>query len=97
MLERLFFAVILIILLVFYNRFEAKNKQDDETNNYNAIKEYLLDVDSLAKSRKPILWIHVPYEYNSRSWVNFGSRSSYDLNQPYLYLTIKIIINKCDD
>lgn len=97
MLERLFFAAILIILLVLYNRFEAKNKQYEENNNYNAIKEYLLDVDSLAKSRKPILWIHVPYEYNSRKWVSFGSRSSYDLNQPYLYLTIKSIINKCDD
>lgn len=97
MLERLFFAIILIILLVFYNRFEEKNKQYEENNNYNAIKEYLLDVDSLAKSRKPILWIHVPYEYNSRNWVSFGSRSSYDLNQPYLYLTIKSIINKCDD
>lgn len=97
MLERLFFAAILIILLVLYNRFETKNKEDEKYNNYNAIKDYLLDVDSLAKSRKPILWIHVPYEYNSRKWVSFGSRSSYDLNQPYLYLTIKSIINKCDD
>ena len=97
MLERLFFVVVLIILLIFYNRMEDKNKQDERYDNYNAIKDYLLDDNSLAKSRKPILWIHIPYDYNSRKWVSFGSRTSYDLNQPYLYLTIKSIIAKCDD
>jgi hypothetical protein len=57
----------------------------------------LLDDVTLGKSKKPILWIHVPYEYNSRRWLSFGSRSSFDLNQPYLYLTVKSIIARCDD
>jgi hypothetical protein len=65
--------------------------------NYDAIKKYLLNESDLAKSKKPIMWIHVPYEYNSRSWSSFGSRSNCDLNQPYLYLTVKSIIKHCDN
>ena len=34
---------------------------------------------------------------NSRIWESFGSRNSNELNQDYLYLTIKSIINKCSD
>jgi hypothetical protein len=69
-------------------------------DNYNEIRKYLLNdsfnESALAKSKKPILWIHIPYEYNSRNWSSFGSRSSFDLNQPYLYLTVKSIIAHCD-
>jgi hypothetical protein len=61
------------------------------------IRNYLLNESSLAKAKKPILWIHVPYEYNSRNWLSFGSRSSMELNQPYLYLTVKSIIKHCED
>lgn len=66
------------------------------------LRKYLLrtDTDSyteLQHSKKPILWIHVPYAYNSRNWLSFGSRSSMNLNQPYLYLTVRSIIAKCED
>jgi hypothetical protein len=92
---------IFIILAFFYRRFEDKRIREEEKNDYEKIQEYLLDDKdsqvSLAKSKKPILWIHVPYMYNSRNWLSFGSRSSWDLNQPYLYLTVKSIIAKCND
>lgn len=93
--------VILIVLGFFYRRFEDKRIREEENNDHEKIKEYLLNdkdkENSLAESKKPILWIHVPYEYNARNWLSFGSRSSMDLNQPYLYLTAKSIINKCKD
>jgi len=88
---------ILIVVGVLYKRFEDKRLKDEYTENNNAIQKYLLDEVTLAESKKPILWIYVPYEYNSRKWLNFGSRSSFDLNQPYLYLTVKSIINKCSN
>ena len=78
---------ILVVLGILYNRFEEKQKREEKTDIYESIQQYLLDDDTLGKSKKPILWIHVPYEYNSRRWLSFGSRSSIDLNQPYLYLT----------
>jgi hypothetical protein len=71
--------------------------REENNENNEAIQNYLLDDVTLAKSKKPILWIHVPYEYNSRNWLSFGSRSSFNLNQPYLYLTVKSIITQCDN
>jgi hypothetical protein len=88
---------ILIVLGVLYKRFEDKRVREEQGDTYEAIQKYLLDGDTLGKSKKPILWIHVPYEYNSRRWLSFGSRSSFDLNQPYLYLTVRSIIKQCDE
>ena len=87
---------ILIVLGFLYRRFEDKIIREENTENHKAIQDYLLDDVTLAKSKKPILWIHVPYEYNSRNWLSFGSRSSFELNQPYLYLTVRSIIKQCD-
>lgn len=87
---------ILVVLGFLYRRYEEKLMREENSNVHEAIQQYLLDGDSLAKSKKPILWIHVPYEYNSRKWLSFGSRSSFDLNQPYLYLTIRSIIKHCE-
>jgi hypothetical protein len=88
---------ILIVLGFLYRRFEDKRMREENNENNEAIQNYLLDDVTLAKSKKPILWIHVPYEYNSRNWLSFGSRSSFNLNQPYLYLTVKSIITQCDN
>ena len=88
---------ILIVLGVLYKRFEDKRIREEEGDTYEAIQKYLLDGTTLGESKKPILWIHVPYEYNSRHWLSFGSRSSLELNQPYLYLTVRSIIKQCDE
>jgi hypothetical protein len=88
---------ILIILGFFYKRFEDKRIREENRDNYDAIQKYLLDDVTLGKSKKPILWIHVPHDYNSRKWLSFGSRSSFELNQPYLYLTVRSIIKHCED
>jgi hypothetical protein len=88
---------ILIVLGFLYRRYEDKLMREENKDNYEAIQKYLLDDVTLGKSKKPILWIHVPYEYNSRQWLSFGSRSSFDLNQPYLYLTVRSIIKHCDE
>ena len=36
-------------------------------------------------------------DVNQRSWISFSSRNTKDFNQPYQYLTIKSIIDKCGD
>lgn len=90
--------LILLFLVVgfFYSRYENKRVREQEGDYRDAIQNYLLDDVALMKSKKPILWLHVPYEYNSRHWLSFGSRSSFELNQPYLHLTVRTIIAKCD-
>jgi len=95
-LQNLFILFFILIVLGFlYKRFEDKRMREENKDNYEAIQKYLLDDVTLGKSKKPILWIHVPYEYNSRKWLDFGSRSTFDLNQPYLYLTVRSIIKNC--
>jgi len=92
--------IILIVLGMLYRRFEDKRIREDNDDSYRLIREYLLNDHELVDKKgisKPILWIHVPYEYNSRKWLSFGSRSSFDLNQPYLYLTVKSIMTQCSD
>jgi hypothetical protein len=92
------FLFIMIALL--YHQSQQKimaNFAANPNNQYHAIKEYLLRTPKdLEDSIKPILWIHIPYEYNSRRWSSFGSRSSWELNQPYLFLTVKSIIDHCE-
>ena len=87
---------ILIAVMFIYKRLEDKRIREEDVEDYENIRKYLLN-DDLGNSTKPILWIHIPYEYNSRNWMSFGSRSFFELNQPYLYLIIKSIIMKCDE
>jgi hypothetical protein len=89
--------VILISLGILYQKYLEKQSKNTTFDDYGEIKRYLLKDKTLDKSKKPILWIHVPHEYNSRNWLSFGSRSSFELNQPYLYLTVKSIIKNCDE
>jgi len=93
--------IVLIAMSILYQRYLEKQAeiadQDLEHQNFKDIRKFLLKDSSLAKSKKPILWIYIPHEYNSRNWLSFGSRSSTDLNQPYLYLTVKSIIKCCDE
>jgi hypothetical protein len=91
--------IIFFTLLVLYQKYLEKKGRNIENIDYYFIDitQYILNDSCLADNRKPILWIHVPYEYNTRKWLSFGSRSSTDLNQPYLYLTVKSIIKYCSD
>ena len=93
-----FYIILLIVIIMFlYNRYEDKIARNNN-GNYNGIQNYLLsDSSSLANIKKPIIWIPIYNEYNSRNWISFGSRSSFELNQPYIYLTVRSIINQCED
>jgi hypothetical protein len=82
---------IIIVASYFSNFIQQKMQNNDD----EVIRKYLLNDSPLYGYNKPKLWIHTKYEYNARKWQSFGSRSSTDLNQPYLHLTIRSIINQC--
>lgn len=88
-------VIILLATSFLYDQYKIKIEKDDEFKNYDLVKKYLLNGSSLARSKKPIIWILVNSETNSRNWENFNSRNSNNINQPYLYFTIKSIIDKC--
>ena len=79
---------------IFSNKFKSAfgDKSSDE---YDLIRKYLLNDNPLYGFNRPKLWVHTKYEYNARVWKSFGSRSSHDLNQPYIHLTVKTLINHC--
>jgi len=86
--------IFLLLVLIFIAYIYEKQRDKYYSNPVNVHKEISAN---LEKSQKPILWIIIPFEYNSRNWLSFGSRSSYDLNIPYLYLTVQSIIKNCSD
>lgn len=91
-------SIFIITLGILYQKYLDKKIYSIDTDDYSDIQKYLLkDTKYLLNSDKPILWIHIPYEYNSRNWYDFGSRSSSDLNQPYLHLTVRSIIKNCEN
>uniref|UniRef100_A0A6C0KMU6 Uncharacterized protein n=1 Tax=viral metagenome TaxID=1070528 RepID=A0A6C0KMU6_9ZZZZ len=89
--------IILISLGILYDKYLKKQSRNANFDDYGEIKKYLLKDETLDNSKKPIMWIYIPYEYNARDWISFGSRSSCELNQPYLYLTVKSILKNCDN
>lgn len=95
----LFFSILTIAIVLIINSFgqKIKNAISPQTNEDELIRKYLLNESPLYGYNRPKLWIHTTYEYNARKWKSFGSRSSTDLNQPYIHLTIKTIINQCSD
>ena len=90
------FVVILAVGKI-YEKWRNSNEKNEQVKTYNLVREYLLNESSLAKSSKPLLWIHIPHEINARNWLNFNSRLTKEVNRPYLYLTIKSIVEKCGD
>ncbi len=78
-----------------YRKYNEKQEMFSDAENYKLIQQYLLNESPLSNSSKPIMWIHVPHEINARNWINFGSRNSRDLNQPFLRMSIKSIIQHC--
>lgn len=90
----IFMVSLLLISAYASKRWKAMFEPKDE---YEMIKNYLLTDSPLYGFNKPKIWIHSKFEYNARKWESFHSRSSLNLNQPYIHLTIRTIIEHCGD
>ena len=93
------YASLIIILGVFsyFGNSIKKSLTLQEPDEYEMVKKYLLNDSPLYGYNKPKIWIHTKYDINARKWKDFYSRNSYDLNQPYIHLTIKSIISHCSN
>jgi hypothetical protein len=97
------FFIVFIGLSAAYKNLKLDDDKNTSQYYYNMVNKYLLNNNPLGRSNKPYIWIHlhsddtiIP-EVNSRYWLSFHSRDTKELNQPYQYLTIQSIINKCGD
>ena len=101
--EYVIFFIVLIGLSSIYKNLKLDEVHNTSTYYYRMVNKYLLNANSLGMNNKPYIWIHlhnnntiIP-ETNSRYWPSFYSRNTNYFNQPYQYLTIKSIIDKCGD
>ena len=53
-------VIIIISLGILYQKYLEKQSQIASFDDYGEIKKYLLKDKTLDKSKKPILWIHLP-------------------------------------
>lgn len=88
-----FFAVLTLIGYL-YDKYKQKENKRKYNDNDTLIQNYLLE-HNLTHS-EPVIWIHVPCEKNSRKWLHWGSRNTTQVNQPYLYLCLKTIMQKAN-
>ena len=100
--KNLIWGIIAILIVGFlYKKYKVNVDRDDKIKELNIIKKYLLNetdentIKALGNVKKPILWIHIEYNRNTRRWESFNSRSNDNINQDYLYLTLNSIISKC--
>lgn len=90
-----FAGVIVLIASFFANR--AKSHFESDNDEHELIRKYLLNDSPLYGYNRPKIWIHTKYDINARKWKDFQSRNTTDLNQPYIHLTIKTIIDHCGE
>jgi len=92
------FLIIIFPLKQIYKKLNGDTTKKEVESGYEMVNKYLINetpTNDIIKSLKPKIWIHIPYNKNSRRWDSFSSRTSNNLNQDYMYLTIKSIIDKC--
>jgi hypothetical protein len=92
-----YFVSACAILIGSYLVSKWQEKTSSPNDEYRIIRQYLLNDSPLYGYNRPKLWIHTKYEINARHWKDFYSRNSTDLNEPYIHLCIKTIIDHCGD
>ena len=95
--QQILMILLLLIIGYVYSMYSGKLNNDTEKEERDLIQKFLANDVNKMDRKKPFLWIPVEYDINERHWLNFGSRNTTNLNQPYLYLTIRSIIDKCGD
>lgn len=96
MYKLLFIFLLLTVLGYMYDMYKKNESKKINLEHEDIVRRYLLNNDALTGS-KPIVWVHIDYETNSRHWLDFGGRNSKALNQPYKLLTLKSIIKQAGD
>ena len=83
----LYFILLALVILTAYKVMSPESSSS--MSSYHMGKKF--------EEGKPILWMHAEGEINARRWLNFYSRNTTEVNQPYLYLTMTSVYDKCAD
>ena len=86
----IFYTMLLLMIKYIYNKYNLELIQTDYDKKVKLLNNHII------YNHKPTIWIHIPNELNSRKWVSFGSRTSRNLNIPFVNLCIDSIIKNCE-
>lgn len=89
------FIVTIILIYIVNNLKEQPINHDIYLEDDNIMNYYFnnyTNIDNLSNNK---IFIHLPYERNERKWINFGSRSSKELNNDLIVLSVRSIIKTC--
>ena len=95
-LKYLLYFIVLVAVGIVYDKYKQKQGFSEDQQNYELIKKYLLNDDTVL-GNKPIMWVHTVRDVNARHWPSFMSRNTTDLNQPYIGMCIESIVKHCGD
>lgn len=88
-----YILAIALVLVASYVGNKFKNYINNDNDDYDMIREYVLKESPLYGFNKPKMWIHSKFEINARKWRDFQSRNTCELNQPYIHLCIQSLID----
>jgi len=80
---------IALISTLVYRRYRMEEDMLDSQEQQEMIRDYLIGT---LDRNKPFLWVHAPSDVNART---LAANNTTDLNQPYLLVTMKSIVDKC--
>ena len=87
------FAVGLIIVANYVGQQFKQHFINEHNDDSELIQKYLLNDSPFYGMNKPKIWVHTKYELNARKWKDFMSRTSHNLNMPYVHYTIQSIVD----
>ena len=70
-------------------------KSKVSNNEFELIKQYLINDTPLYGYGKPHLWIHTKHEINARQWREHNGRNNCDMNIPFILMSVHSIVNQC--
>ena len=76
--------------MLLYKHYKREEDMLDSRDHQAIVRDYLMG-EKLDRG-KPFLWVHASGEINAR---NLASQNTTDLNQPYMFVTMKSIADKC--
>jgi hypothetical protein len=72
---KLAIAYLLIMFIGFiYNKYKKTIEVKEQYDDGQLIQKYLLNDSSITKNNKPILWVHIEFDKNARSWESFEDK-----------------------
>lgn len=88
----LYVAAFLVIM--FLSAFNEKYLAPS-SGKQDLAESFLFKDDHLFKKSLPFIWIPVKHVPNARCWLSWGGRTTNMVNQPYMNLAVKTVIDRC--